>query len=220
MEKWQLSMSRQLDFVDRIVATADRALRTLASTPSANRPYPATAADAEAELNDEQRAESAALMRVNHVGEICAQALYEAQALGTPDPRLRDSFAEAAREEADHLAWTERRIGELGGRTSLLNPLWYCGAFAIGFVASRLGDRVSLGFMAETEKQVEQHLQGHLDRLPAADEASRAVVDRMREDEVRHGQAATALGGVPLPLPARLAMRLAAKVMTRTAHYV
>lgn len=213
-------MSRQLDLVDQVLATADRALRTLASTPMASRPYPATAESAEAEMSAEQRAESAALMRVNHVGEVCAQALYEAQALGTPDPRLREAFAEAAREEADHLAWTERRIGELGGRTSLLNPLWYCGAFAIGLLAARMGDRVSLGFMAETEKQVEQHLQGHLDRLPAADEASRAVVDRMREDEARHGQAATTLGGVPLPLPARLAMRLAAKVMTKTAHYV
>ncbi|MBS1162989.1 MAG: coq7 [Burkholderiaceae bacterium] len=159
-------------------------------------------------------------MRVDHVGEVCAQALYEAQALGTPDPRLREAFAEAAREETDHLAWTGRRIAELGGRTSLLNPLWYCGAFAIGLLAARMGDRVSLGFMAETEKQVERHLQGHLDRLPPSDEASRAVVEQMRIDEARHGQAATALGGVELPLPARLAMRLAAKVMTTTAHYV
>jgi 3-demethoxyubiquinol 3-hydroxylase len=159
-------------------------------------------------------------MRVNHVGEVCAQALYEAQALGTPDPRLREAFAEAAREEADHLAWTGRRIAELGGRTSLLNPLWYGGAFAIGLLAARMGDRMSLGFMAETEKQVEQHLQGHLNRLPAADEASRSVVEQMSADEVRHGQAATALGGVELPLPARLAMRIAAKVMTTTAHYV
>jgi ubiquinone biosynthesis monooxygenase Coq7 len=159
-------------------------------------------------------------MRVNHVGEVCAQALYEAQALDTPDPRLREAFAEAAREETYHLAWTEQRIGELGGRTSLLNPLWYCGAFAIGLLAARMGDRVSLGFMAETENQVERHLQGHLDRLPAADESSRAVVEQMRVDEVRHGHAATALGGVELPLPARLAMRLAAKVMTSTAHYL
>jgi ubiquinone biosynthesis monooxygenase Coq7 len=172
------------------------------------------------ELTLQQRAEAAALMRVDHVGEVCAQALYEAQALGTPDPRLREAFAEAAREETDHLAWTGRRIAELGGRTSLLNPLWYCGAFAIGLLAARMGDRVSLGFMAETEKQVERHLQGHLDRLPPSDEASRAVVEQMRIDEARHGQAAKALGGVDLPLPARLAMRLAAKVMTTTAHYV
>jgi len=214
-------MPRQLDLLDRLLATADRALRTVASTPAATRPYPASAHGADAtELTLQQRAEAAALMRVDHVGEVCAQALYEAQALGTPDPRLREAFAEAAREETDHLAWTGRRIAELGGRTSLLNPLWYCGAFAIGLLAARMGDRVSLGFMAETEKQVERHLQGHLDRLPPSDEASRAVVEQMRIDEARHGQAATALGGVELPLPARLAMRLAAKVMTTTAHYV
>lgn len=214
-------MSRQLDLLDQLLATADRALRTIASTPAGTRPYPAAAHPAEeAELTPGQRAEAAALMRVNHVGEVCAQALYEAQALGTPDPSLREAFAEAAREETDHLAWTGRRIAELGGRTSLLNPLWYCGAFAIGLLAARMGDRVSLGFMAETEKQVEQHLQGHLERLPPADEASRAVVEQMRDDEVHHGQTAIALGGAELPLPARLAMRLAAKVMTTTARYV
>jgi ubiquinone biosynthesis monooxygenase Coq7 len=214
-------MSRELDFMDQLLATADRALRTVASTPVASRPHPAAAQSAgTAELSPDQRSEAAALMRVNHVGEVCAQALYEAQALGTPDPRLREAFAEAAREETDHLAWTARRIAELGGRTSLLNPLWYGGAFAIGLLAARMGDRVSLGFMAETEKQVEQHLQGHLERLPPADEASRAVVEQMRVDEAHHGQTATALGGVELPLPARLAMRLAARVMTATAHYV
>ncbi len=214
-------MPRHLDLLDQLLATADRALRTVASTPAATRPYPASAHGADAtDLTLQQRAEAAALMRVDHVGEVCAQALYEAQALGTPDPRLREAFAEAAREETDHLAWTGRRIAELGGRTSPLNPLWYCGAFAIGLLAARMGDRVSLGFMAETEKQVERHLQGHLDRLPPSDEASRAVVEQMRIDEARHGQAATALGGVELPLPARLAMRLAAKVMTTTAHYV
>ncbi len=159
-------------------------------------------------------------MRVNHVGEICAQALYEAQSLGTPDMRLRESFAAAAREETDHLAWTEERIRELGGRTSLLNPVWYGGSFAIGLLAARMGDRISLGFMAETERQVEQHLLGHLERLPAADLSSRAVVEQMRADEVRHGQTARELGGADLPFPARLAMRAAAKVMTATAHYV
>jgi ubiquinone biosynthesis monooxygenase Coq7 len=213
-------MTRRLDPVDRLLATADRALRTVAASPVARRPYPAAPAAEDAAMTPEQRAEAAALMRVNHVGEVCAQALYEAQALGTPDPRLREAFVEAAQEETDHLAWTERRIAELGGRTSLLNPLWYGGAFAIGLLAARLGDRVSLGFMAETERQVERHLQGHLDRLPAADTESRAVVEQMQADEVRHGQAATQLGGVELPLPARLAMRLAARVMTATAHYV
>jgi ubiquinone biosynthesis monooxygenase Coq7 len=214
-------MTRQLDFVDEVIAVADRALRTVAASPQSSRPYPAASAtEGEAALTPRQRAEAAALMRVNHVGEICAQALYEAQALGTPDPKLREAFVMAAREEADHLAWTERRIRELGGRTSLLNPLWFGGAFAIGLLAARLGDRVSLGFMSETERQVEQHLQRHLDRLPAADLASRAVVEQMSADEVRHGNTATALGGIDLPLPARLAMRLAAKVMTTTAHYI
>ncbi len=213
-------MPVQLSLLDQILASADRALRTIASTPPSRRPYPGKALADGVDLDPAERAEAAALMRVNHVGEICAQALYEAQALGTPDPRLREAFAAAASEEVDHLAWTEQRIAELGGRTSLLNPLWYGGAFAIGLLAARLGDRVSLGFMAETERQVEQHLAGHLDRLPAADAGSRAIVRQMRDDEVRHGQAALALGGSELPLPARLAMRFAARVMTTTAHYV
>lgn len=208
-----------MDALDRLIGGFDTALRSVAGVHRASRPSPAGSI-AEGELDAAMRAEAAALMRVNHVGEICAQALYEAQSMGTPDPRLREAFAEAAREEADHLAWTERRIRELGGRRSLLNPLWYGGAFAIGLAAARMGDRISLGFMAETERQVEQHLQGHLARLPAADLPSRAVVAQMGEDEVRHGQTARQLGGVELPLPLRLAMRVAAKVMTTTAHYV
>jgi len=133
---------------------------------------------------------------------------------------LRAMFEQAAREESDHLAWTEQRIRDLGGRTSLLNPLWYGGAFAIGLAAARIGDRASLGFMAETERQVEQHLQGHLERLPQGDVASRAIVAQMKDDEVRHADAAVELGGAELPFPVRLAMRLAARVMTRTAHYI
>ncbi|MCU0951125.1 MAG: 2-polyprenyl-3-methyl-6-methoxy-1,4-benzoquinone monooxygenase [Burkholderiaceae bacterium] len=209
--------------VDRALALCDRALRTLAGRPPSGRPYPADAVvdDAQApEMTDAERNEAAALMRVNHVGEICAQALYEAQALGTPDARLRETFMHAAREEADHLAWTQRRIEELGGRTSLLNPLWYAGAFGIGLLAARLGDRVSLGFMAETERQVEHHLQGHLDRLPAADTASRAIVEQMKVDEVTHGQTAMQLGGVALPAPVRGAMQLAARLMTTTAYRI
>jgi ubiquinone biosynthesis monooxygenase Coq7 len=159
-------------------------------------------------------------MRVNHVGEVCAQALYDAQALATHDPALRVVFERAANEESDHLAWTRSRIEQLGGRTSLLNPLWYGGAFAIGLLAARAGDRVSLGFMAETERQVEQHLDGHLERLPAGDHGSRAVVEQMRDDEVHHAETALDYGGVSLPLPVRWAMRIAAKVMTTTAHYV
>jgi ubiquinone biosynthesis monooxygenase Coq7 len=171
-------------------------------------------------MSAEEAREAAALMRVNHVGEVCAQALYDAQALAARNRELRATFEQAAREETDHLAWTEQRIRELGGRTSLLNPLWYGGAFAIGLAAARIGDQASLGFMAETERQVEQHLQGHLDRLPEGDAASRAIVAQMKEDEVRHADAATALGGRELPFAVRMAMRMAARVMTRTAHYL
>ncbi len=210
---------RVLSVLDQLLASGNRALVTIYAEPQAQRPYPA-ASDPGAPDDPEARRESAALMRVNHVGEVCAQALYEAQALGTRDPQLRQAFLAAARDEVDHLAWTQRRIGELGGRTSLLNPLWYAGAFGIGLLAARLGDRASLGFMAETERQVEAHLQGHLDRLPASDTASRAIVKQMQDDEIHHAHTATALGGVALPFPLRTAMRLAARVMTTIAHYV
>ena len=159
-------------------------------------------------------------MRVNHAGEICAQALYQAQGLSTRDPVLKAHFEQAAREENDHLAWTMQRLHELGARPSLLNPLWYAGAFGIGLLAGRLGDAVSLGFLAETERQVEQHLASHLHRLPQADQASRAIVEQMKQDEARHGEAALAAGGIPLAAPVPSLMRAAAKVMTFTAHYI
>ena len=159
-------------------------------------------------------------MRVNHVGEICAQAMYEAQALATRDERLRAVFRQAASEESDHLAWTRGRVEELGSRVSLLVPLWYGGAFAIGAAAALLGDRASLGFMAETEHQVEEHLHAHLERLPAGDSISRAIVRQMKADEVGHARTARDLGGVDVPLPARAAMKFAARVMTTTAHYL
>jgi ubiquinone biosynthesis monooxygenase Coq7 len=206
--------------LDQVLAAADRALRTLAARPAALRPSPAAGLGASEGMSAEDARETVSLMRVNHVGEVCAQALYDAQALAARNPELRVVFEQAAREETDHLAWTEQRIRELGGRTSLLNPLWYGGAFAIGLAAARIGDRASLGFMAETERQVEQHLQGHLERLPESDAASRAIVAQMKDDEVRHAEAATDLGGMELPLPVRMAMRLAARVMTRTAHYI
>jgi ubiquinone biosynthesis monooxygenase Coq7 len=206
--------------LDQWLGAADRALRTLAASPAAARPSPSAEVSEGPELTPDEAREAAALMRVNHVGEVCAQALYDAQALAARTPELRSVFEHAAREETDHLAWTEQRIRELGGRTSLLNPLWYGGAFAIGLAAARMGDRASLGFMAETERQVEQHLQGHLERLPAGDAASRAIVARMKDDEVRHAGAASDLGGADLPLPVRWAMRFAARVMTRTAHYI
>lgn len=207
--------------LDQLIAAADRALRTLAAEPQPVRASPAGADhDATASLSERERREAAALMRVNHVGEVCAQAMYDAQALAASTPQLRSAFENAAQEEADHLAWTQQRIEQLGGRTSLLNPLWYSGAFTVGLLAARLGDRTSLGFMAETERQVEQHLQSHLERLPESDLASRAVVQQMKHDEAQHADAAVNRGGTTLPLPARWAMRLAAKIMTKTAHVI
>jgi 3-demethoxyubiquinol 3-hydroxylase len=159
-------------------------------------------------------------MRVNHVGEVCAQALYQAQALTARTAVQREQMLAASREEIDHLAWTEERLRALGARPSLLNPLWFGGAFAIGFAAGIVGDRPSLGFVVETERQVEQHLATHLDRLPAADVESRAVVDQMRKDEAAHAAAAEVAGALPIPTPLRLLMRMAAKVMTSTAHRI
>jgi ubiquinone biosynthesis monooxygenase Coq7 len=213
-----------MNTLDRWLSGADNALRTLAGAVHAARPNPAgpPAGDGESLADDPQaRRLAASLMRVNHVGEVCAQALYQAQALTARDPVLRRQMDAAARDECDHLAWTQQRLDELGDRPSLLNPLWYAGAFGIGLLAGRLGgDRTSLGFVVETERQVEQHLAGHLERLPAADTRSRAIVQAMRDDERRHGDAAAAAGGVELPLPVRAAMRLAARVMTTTAHHI
>jgi len=206
---------------DRLLASADNALRTLAGAVHAARPNPAAAPRGEhAALSDDERREAAALMRVNHVGEVCAQALYQAQALTARTPELRQQMQQAAREEIDHLAWCQQRLDELGDRPSLLNPLWYAGAFGIGLLAGRLGDRTSLGFVIETERQVEQHLAGHLDRLPPADTRSRAIVEAMKADEARHAEDARGAGGVELPLPVGLLMRGAAKVMTTVAHRV
>ena len=204
--------------IDKLLVSADNALRTLAGAPIASRPSPG---DRQPEaLPADQRPLSGALMRVNHVGEVCAQALYQAQALTARTPELRQRMQAAARDEQDHLAWTAQRLQELGDRPSLLNPLWYAGSFAIGVLAGRLGDARSLGFLIETERQVEQHLAGHLDRLPAADGRSRAIVEQMRVDEARHAEDAAAAGGLPLPAPARWLMKAAAKVMTTTAHRI
>lgn len=206
--------------MDALWIAADNALRTLSGANRAARPCPAAAGGDGAPLGPDARRLSGALMRVNHVGEVCAQALYHAQALSTHDPELQRRFDAAAREETDHLAWTQQRLRELGARPSLLNPLWYGGAFAIGLLAGRAGDAISLGFVVETERQVEHHLEGHLERLPADDRASRAIVRQMKDDEVRHAAAASAAGAAELPLPVRWAMRAAARVMTTTAHYV
>ncbi len=202
---------------DSLITAFDRMLRATTSvTPAAAMP-----ADARAEgtpLTPAEKREAAALMRVNHVGEVCAQALYHGQAATTSTPAVRSQLERAAAEEGAHLAWTAERIAELGGRVSILNPLWYAGSFALGALAGRLGDPASLGFVAETERQVEQHLQGHLERLPPGDTRSRAIVAAMQADEARHAREALAAGGVELPLPARLAMQLMAKVMTTTAY--
>jgi 3-demethoxyubiquinol 3-hydroxylase len=205
--------------MDRLIGAADSALKTLFSRPHASRPCPVVPGD-ETHLAPDERKHAAALMRVNHVGEVCAQALYTAQALATRDPQLRRHFEQAAAEETDHLAWTAERLEELGDRPSLLNPLWYAGAFGLGLIAGRLGDRLSLGFVVETERQVETHLQGHLERLPAADHASRAIVAQMKDDESAHAAQALQAGAMELPAPAKALMRAAAKVMTTTAHYI
>jgi ubiquinone biosynthesis monooxygenase Coq7 len=202
---------------DRALIAADTALKALSGSARAGRACPT--ADS-AELSPAERRLSGALMRVNHVGEVCAQALYQAQALTARTPELRAQMTAAAREETDHLAWTERRLRELGDRPSLLNPLWYAGAFAIGLAAGRAGDARSLGFVVETERQVEEHLASHLARLPEHDSASRAIVAQMKDDEAQHDRAAEQAGAATLPLPLRLAMRLAAKVMTTTAHRI
>ncbi len=208
-----------METTDRLLSSLDHALRTLSGAVHAARPLPPAAAD-DSGLDDEARRLSGALMRVNHVGEVCAQALYQAQALTARTQELRQQMDHAAREETDHLAWTQQRLAELGDRPSLLNPLWYAGAFGIGLLAGRLGDATSLGFVVETERQVEQHLAGHLDRLPLQDERSRAIVQRMKEDEARHADDALAAGASALPAPVRWLMRGAARVMTTTAHRI
>src|SRR5438105_6423145 len=197
--------------MDRLIAEFDRALRAVAGVANAARPSPAEEKP-ESELDPAERAHAAALMRVNHVGEICAQALYQGQALTARNARVKAALEQAAREEEDHLAWSAERIRELGGRPSLLNPFWYAGAFAIGALAGALGERWNLAFLAETEHQVEEHLTSHLQTLPAADERTRAVVAGMRSDEAKHRATALALGAAELPSAAKAAMRLASKV--------
>jgi ubiquinone biosynthesis monooxygenase Coq7 len=170
-------------------------------------------------MNDTERKHGAALMRVNHAGEVCAQALYQGQALTARNAAARNALERAADEETEHLAWTERRIEELGGRKSVLNPLWYAGSFALGAAAGLLGDKWNLGFLAETERQVAKHLDGHLNEIPAGDSKSRAVLEQMRVDEAGHATSALEHGAAELPMPVRLAMRLSSKVMTRTSYW-
>jgi ubiquinone biosynthesis monooxygenase Coq7 len=213
--------------LDTLISAADRALRALLAPSAAARPVPPTAAagtprdaaaKADAVLTADDKRESAALMRVNHAGEVAAQALYHAQALFARNPEVREFMLHAAREETDHLAWCEIRLKELGARPSVLNPLWYVGSFGIGALAALLGDRASLGFVAETERQVEGHLKSHLDRLPTDDLRSRAIVEAMRHDEAGHGLQAQNAGGGSLPGPVRELMRRTAGIMTHTSY--
>jgi ubiquinone biosynthesis monooxygenase Coq7 len=210
---------------DPFLTAADAALRTLFVAPRASRSCPTLPEVADTPLNDAERRLAGALMRVNHVGEVCAQALYTAQALaarrpGAANESLAQQLEAAGREETDHLAWTQQRLDELGAHRSLLNPLWYAGAFGLGVLAGRFGPGVSLGFVVETERQVEAHLANHMDRLPAGDQASRAIVAQMKDDEARHAREAQSAGAEELPTPVKGLMKLAAKVMTTVAHRI
>jgi 3-demethoxyubiquinol 3-hydroxylase len=210
-------MSSRRSLGDQLVISADRALRALFAPPQASRPAPGQAAPA---ADDPARRQAAELMRINHAGEIAAQGLYHGQAMVARDPAIRDLLEQAGREETDHLAWCETRLSELQDRPSRLDPLWYAGSFAIGVAAGLASDRVSLGFVAETEHQVEQHLASHLDRLPADDARSRAILEQMRKDEQAHGELARKSGGAALPVPVQKLMQATARVMTTTARWI
>ena len=205
--------------LDRLIVAFDNGLRALLAPAHSARPVPGDGAE-ETKLSASERELAAALTRVNHSGEICAQALYQGQALTARNPEARAALEQAAAEETDHLAWTAQRINELGGRVSLLNPLWYAGSFALGAAAGLLGDKWNLGFLAETERQVEGHLEGHLDRLPPQDGKSRAIVDQMKCDEARHARTAVEHGAAELPEPVKLAMKLGSRVMTRASFWI
>ena len=211
--------TRTINPLDHLIVGFDKALRVVGGVAKAARPNPGTSAP-DCELNAQEQRHSAGLMRVNHVGEVCAQALYDAQGRRASTRAMRTQMEQSGREEEDHLAWTAERLAELGSQPSLLNPLWYAGAYALGTVASRLGDAVSLGFVVETERQVEQHLTTHMERLPAGDAKSRAIVEKMRDDEARHGAAARAAGAEELPLPLKGVMRVAADLMRLIAYRV
>lgn len=213
---------RQLPTVstDKLISVLDMGLRTVFASATASRstPQPDPATEHTATMTEAERKHAAGLMRINHVGEVCAQALYSGQALLSRDPKHVEALKQASREEVDHLAWCEQRIAELGGRKSLLNPLWYGASFGLGVTAGVLGDAWNLGFLAETERQVSAHLQSHLHTLPAQDHASRAIVAQMKIDEEQHAETAQALGGASLPAPIQSAMRLASKLMTTVAY--
>jgi ubiquinone biosynthesis monooxygenase Coq7 len=206
--------------IDRLILEFDSALRSVVGGANAHRPIPESDAGSNLGLDAAERKHAAGLMRVNHVGEVCAQALYQSQKLVARNPEIREMLDHSAQEEMDHLAWCETRLQELGSHTSYLNPLWYAGSFAIGLAAGLAGDKWSLGFVAETEKQVENHLESHLEKLPKDDQRSRAIVDQMRIDEIIHGQAAKDAGGVNLPEPVQKIMQVMSKIMTTTAYKI
>lgn len=205
--------------IDQLIVGFDKGLRTLFAHAQTLRPVPGDTLP-DAHLDETQRQTSASLMRVNHSGEVCAQALYQGQALTARDASAREALEHAAQEETEHLAWTERRIAELGGSKSVLNPLFYAGSFALGAASGLLGDKWNLGFLAETERQVVRHLEGHLERLPAEDQKSRAIIEQMRDDEARHATSAISHGGAELPAPVKTAMKASSKVMTETAYWL
>jgi ubiquinone biosynthesis monooxygenase Coq7 len=206
--------------LDRFIIEFDKGLKTLAATAHSVRPYPDQNVSLSTELNSTEKRHAAALMRINHCGEVCAQALYNGQALTTKNPQTVRALEQASKEETEHLAWCERRIQELGGRTSLLNPIWYVSSFTLGAIAGALGDKWNLGFLAETERQVEVHLNQHLDALPANDDKSRAIVEQMKIDEAEHAATAIHLGGAELPSPIKAAMQGMSKVMTSTTYHL
>jgi len=214
--------SRRLTPFDRILSEFEHALRTSVGggVRAAARPSPAAKLPPSEILDDAQRQEAARLMRVNHAGEIAAQALYQGQAFMAWDPKVREAMAKSSDEEVDHLSWCEQRIQELDGSVSKLDPLWYAGSFVLGALAGLAGDKLSLGFVGETERQVVQHLEGHLQKLPEADARSRAILTQMRDDEARHGAAAERAGGEPMPATVQAAMKLMSKVMTTTAYWL
>jgi 3-demethoxyubiquinol 3-hydroxylase len=210
--------SRRIDLADRLIGEIDMLIKTLSVPARASRSLPEASLDGD--LSKSERLASARLMRVNHSGEVAAQALYQGQALTARDPAVKSAMRESAAEEVDHLAWCEQRLTELKGRTSLLNPLWYLGSFAIGAIAGALGDGASLGFITETEKQVESHLRGHMARLDPKDSRSRAILEQMSHDEARHGAKAASMGGRPLPYPVTLAMRATSSLMTKGSYWI
>ena len=206
--------------IDRLIIEFDTALRSVVGGANAQRPIPDSEQSTKSVLDAQERKHSAGLMRVNHVGEVCAQALYQSQKLVARNPQIQEMLSHSGQEEMDHLAWCETRLQELGSHTSYLNPFWYAGSFAIGLAAGLAGDKWSLGFVAETEKQVENHLESHLEKLPLEDHRSRAIVEQMRVDEIEHGQAAVQAGGAVLPEPIQKMMQAMSKVMTKTAYKI